>query len=426
MESTLRIDMIKKGTNSCQSILFRGKNPERPGELLWIDHEKGICENYFKEFPKIVINKRAEEILKSKKYANQILDSDLEFIKSSDTKEIEKFICRKYTANYSIKVKKFKKGLFISEKDPKPFESYFKEALMSTDLSQPFTRQIGSAEDILMWYLLREISVNTVKMNEQAIEMMVPDKYPLNYGQLLLLFQFIAFVSPDIARALEFITQPRFKSTGFPLKLTISLYLDIVAHITLKNLRLETPKEGLMNIQSSSIKLDDLDKLNNVQPISSRVEIVEEQRGITRAEESKEGTLDDMLEVIGNKPILRNFSDHCGLETRILSSIKNPASMSDKKINYSMTMLEENKVNYKKCTPSSSTAIKTSGVEKRDFKRTMTLSRPNDGSVRSGSLCLSKVNLKKRDLLRLFRFSLRTKLSILPSKVRDVDISLID
>eukprot|EP00826_Nyctotherus_ovalis_P050830 TRINITY_DN6283_c0_g1_i9.p1 TRINITY_DN6283_c0_g1~~TRINITY_DN6283_c0_g1_i9.p1 ORF type:complete len:446 (+),score=95.67 TRINITY_DN6283_c0_g1_i9:1241-2578(+) len=440
----------KNEDSPCQSIFFNGRDSEKPGELLWVDHEKKVCEHYFNHLSKAAVKARAEEILQNKKYAGQVLDAELEFTKSSEMPDtVEGFACSKYTANYSIKVKKFRKNALISEKDLNPFQSYFKETLASTELSQPSAKQTGTLDDIFMWSILKEISINAVKMREQTMEVLVAERYPLSYAQLALLFQFLSYASPDIAKVLEYVLLPRFKSVGFPLKLRIAIYLDVTVNVSLHSLKLESPSSELMAIHYSFNKLSCLEKLNSGKYIESnrgletlQRELMEEKKGgqatfteqirfksepqikesrVNLAEESE--CLEDMTEAVDSRNELKNFADHCSLNVKTMSVVRRARNGPIK-----LKIRHEEKKSKGLSKPAISAVfsqdIKKIGEgAKKDFKRTMTLSK-HEISAHGTGHSISRINLKKRDLLRLFRFSLRGKLAALPNKSRDVDVSL--
>jgi hypothetical protein len=414
----LRIGLVNTKSGSIvQSIFVEGKDAAKPGELLWVDHENKVRESYFKEFTKQEIERRVEEIMQNRKYAGQMLGDELEFTKVSE---------HEYTSNYSIKIKKFKKGALISDKDPEPFETYFKEALERTELSQPSVKQTGTPEDILMWHLLKEISIDRMKMKEQKIKMNVTDKYPLNYSQLLLLFQFLSFMSPDISKALEFVSHPNFKIVGFPLELTINIYLDVVAHMSLKNLVLESPKDELMTLSYSPNEKNEQEDMK----------ITEQKKNETPTDNAKtnfvdmteEDCMDNMTEAAEGKNCLKDFATHCDLNTKTLSNIRRTRSKSTKpKINYFSTITEEKKTKHlHQVIPLKSVVLNVEERGKKGFRRTMTARGASDITAHTINHSTLKINLQKKDLLRLFRFSIKNKAGALQSKVKDVDVKLFN
>ena len=432
---------MKDKSKPCQSIFFMGRGTERTGEFLWVDYEETLCEPFFKKFSEAAIKERVKEILQNKKYANQVLDDELEFIDDSSKYMIETFLCKKHTANYSIKVKKFKKAPLISEKDPHPFKTYFKEILQNTELSQPSTKQSGTLEEIFMWALLKEISTKAVNMKDQKMEIYTSDKYPLSYEQLLLLFQFLSYVSPDITKALEYITQPRLKAIGFPLKLMIAIYLDVVAEMSLTNLKLEAPKDELMVVRCVPNKWVSLNNLNSAEHIalyknnlhSNEQKEVDQKRyksatqfDYVRLNVVDEST-DDMIEIVEKKNILKDFADHCNLNMRTLSKLMEPQDKIGKhKTGYPAIVIKEKKVNRPYSNQRVSTAVisKESKRSRMNLNKTITHDRASDLLAYNSNCNVPKVDLKKCDLLKLFRVSLRGRSAALSSKTRDVDISL--
>eukprot|EP00826_Nyctotherus_ovalis_P061931 TRINITY_DN8873_c0_g1_i4.p1 TRINITY_DN8873_c0_g1~~TRINITY_DN8873_c0_g1_i4.p1 ORF type:complete len:321 (+),score=64.56 TRINITY_DN8873_c0_g1_i4:127-963(+) len=277
------------------------------------------------------------------------------------------------------------------------------------------------------------------------MEIYVPERYPLDYNQLLLLFSLLSYVSPDIARVFEFISHSRFKTIGFPLKMTIALYMDVVLSVSLKELKLQPPKVDLM-IGRQSCKcpgnLRDLSSPMYIALNASSTDTCQKDDGTTASNQKRrksetqleemkassvEDSADDITEAAEGKNELKDFASHCSLEVKTMSKVREEKRKAGKhKINYSMTNFVRRQGANDSAQNASLAAIpRSNGGNRKNIERTMTLGKPSDFSANASTRSISKVNLRGRDLLRLFRFSLRGRSTTDASRIRDVDIALL-
>ena len=313
----MEIDMLINETVK-HVIYYNGAS----SEFMIINKENEISENFFKEFSKIEIETRADEIRKDRRCSAQVVEREIELEQVIDKKnnpiikDIEKYYCYKYEANYRITTKKFKKEIFVYEKDLDPFLSYFKEACEDFELYQSLANKSKNSDEKFIMNLIRGMSISTMKKNTHSAKIYTSEQYPLDYDQLFCLFGIVAHVSPIISRLLEFLSHSKFKEIGFPLKLRIPIYSDTIVRMSLKNLNFILPKVNLAVFTFSK-------NLMKPKIEESKNEVYNKNSNLIGEDYN-----DEFSEHIESDKKLKDFADHGNVDFKSLKKMTNHRKQS--------------------------------------------------------------------------------------------------
>lgn len=444
----MRIDIITKEDNNTpsQTLFFKGKETDNPGELLLIDNKNKSVENFFREFSKGYIEQRIDEILTNRKYAYQIRQNELEIeaVLNRDKPIVEKigqYICCKYKASYSMTNKRFRKFSLISINDFEQFETYFKQTLNSPDLFRTSLNLQNPSDEVLLCSLLREISINTMKERTYDADLYMGNQYPLDYNKLYILFYFLSYISPIVSKVLEFV--PEVKKIGFPLKASIPIYFDGIANYTIKNLTLETPPTELMTIGGTDytcLKMTSKCFEENKTPkkkmsyeeTKDEISILNEQSKRKNSnvdflldEESKNN--DDMSECAEGACNMKDFAEYCALEDKSLNrKSRHKGKLPFSKLGYCATSLVRRPKNNqaKPCINRGLTVFEKERDLNGSLKKNIEISMSNKSDFSPRSKHIGKIPLNEKDIVRLFRFSQMPKTKNYSNKIKDIDVDL--
>ena len=266
-----------KGTKGNYSVLFKGRGVPRSGELLLVDHNAKTVENIFEDLSEEKIEAGVDEMLKDQEYVKQVRAQEISLtqVKSNGkpvVKKIENYLCTKYSARYKMIIGRCKKAdidPFQIKGNYTSFESYFSEFSKEISNNQDGIGSSCFANEVESRISARKTATNSdASSSEENYEatVLVCNGYPLQYNQFTPLLHILGYASQHIAKFVEFLSENRFETIGFPLKVSVPLFCTVAAHLTLKNLAFVTPSLDYMNVDLKLLPLDKQELASGLNP----------------------------------------------------------------------------------------------------------------------------------------------------------------